>query len=94
MIDLFYIDHASPSWPMNRWVTAMMRLFKPQIIELLLERDRTVEDWQKRDPDGNVYENRELDITSHCRISVKEQIGQVNAALQCAEGGVERRWAS
>ena len=42
MVDRFCIDHANPSWPTNRWITAMMRLFKPQITALLTHRDAVV----------------------------------------------------
>ena len=59
----------------------MMKLFKPQIIELLFERDATVAAWKMRHPDRNVYEDRELDITSHCRISVEDRFNGVDAAL-------------
>lgn len=85
MIDLFRVTHAQPSWPMNRWITAMLKLFKPQISESLFERDDTVAAWQKRHPRRNVYEDRELDITSEMPISLEEQITRVNAALQSAK---------
>ena len=85
MVDLFDIDHARPSWPMNRWVTAMMILFKPQISDLLHKRDKVVAAWQKKHPDRNVYEDRELDITSNMPISVDDQIRDVIAALEAAK---------
>jgi hypothetical protein len=85
MIDLFAVTHAQPSWPMNRWVTAMLKLFKPQISELLFERDDTVAAWQKRHPRRNVYEDRELDITSEMPLSLEDQITKVDAALRSAE---------
>src|SRR3546814_9599922 len=34
LLDVFKIDHAQPSWPVNRWISAMVVLFKPQIAEL------------------------------------------------------------
>ncbi|MCI0713614.1 MAG: hypothetical protein L0154_25885 [Chloroflexi bacterium] len=90
LIDLFKIDHARPSWPVNRWITAMLTLFKPQIIELLWERDETVATWQQKHPRRNVFEDRDLDITSECRISVEEQIRQINAALRFVEANRSR----
>src|SRR3546814_10011495 len=33
LLDVFKIDHAQPSWPLNRWISAMIVLFKPQIAE-------------------------------------------------------------
>ena len=32
LLDLFEIDHAQPSWPVNRWITAVLRLFHPQVV--------------------------------------------------------------
>ena len=29
MLDRFEIDHAWPSWPANRWLGAMLRLYRP-----------------------------------------------------------------
>ena len=79
MINRFNIDHAWPSWPTNRWVGAMLRLFRPQIEWLLAERDEAVRVWQAGHPDGEVYEDRELDITSILHISVEDQIKHVRA---------------
>ncbi len=81
MLDRFEIDHAQPSWPVNRWITAMFRLFRPQIVELLRERDAVVADWQKKHPDSDVFEDRELDLPSKVGISVDEQIRAVQVRL-------------
>ena len=81
MFGRFNIDHASPSWPANRWITAMLRLFHPQIIELVYKRDVVVADWQRKYPDRDVYEDRDLEITSTMAISVGKQIAGVRAAL-------------
>ena len=81
MIDRFHIDHANPSWPSNIWVSAMLRLYLPQIIELVRKRDVTVADWRRKYPDRDVYEDRELELTSQMAISVDKQIAGVRAAL-------------
>ena len=81
MLDLFDIDHANPSWPANRWVTAMLRLFRPQIIELVRKRDVAIADWQRKYPDRDVDEDRELEITSTVATSVDKQIVGVRAAM-------------
>lgn len=84
MLDRFEMDHAWPSWPVNIWITAMMRLFRPQIEELVRERDEAVAEWQTRHPDADVFEDRGCDITSVRRISVAAQINRVNKALNSA----------
>lgn len=81
MIDRFAIDHAWPSWPTNRWITAMLQLFRPQIAHLLRERDRVVAEWAARHPDRDVYEDRALEITSILSISVERQIAALERRL-------------
>ncbi len=81
MLDRFDIDHANPSWPANRWLGAMLRLFRPQIEALILARDAAVADWARAHPATDVFEDRELEITSQLEISVEAQIAAVTAAL-------------
>jgi hypothetical protein len=74
MLDRFVIDLAYPSWPLNRWITAMLVLYRPQIVQLLRERDRRVAAWQAEHPDVDVFEDRRFEITSSLAISVPAQI--------------------
>lgn len=82
MLDHFAIDHAYPSWPTNRWITAMLRLFRPTIEALLHERDAKVAAWAARHRDRVVYEDRELETISSAAISIEMQIAAVAAALR------------
>lgn len=82
MLDRFKMDHVWPCLAVNQWITAMLRLFRPQIEELLIERDRVMARWQKKHPDRDVYEDRELDITSQCPVDVEKQIRAVERALR------------
>lgn len=84
MLDRFEMDLSWPSWPVNIWITAMLRLFRPQIVELIRERDTAVANWQKKRPDRDAFEDRGCDITSMRKISVKAQINRINAALESA----------
>ncbi len=81
MLDRFMMDMAQPSWPVNIWITNMVRLFRPEIEELVRERDKVVADWRKRYQDRDVFEDRELELTSILDISVEKQIERVNKAL-------------
>lgn len=74
MIERFEIGHAKPSWVVNRWITAMLRLFRPQIAELLKLRDAAVANWKKEHPGEDVFEDRELGLPSMLDISVDDQI--------------------
>ncbi|RMD63432.1 MAG: hypothetical protein D6826_04960 [Alphaproteobacteria bacterium] len=81
LLDYFKIDHAQPSWPVNRWITAMVRLFRPQIVALLEARDHAVASWAEQHPDRDVFEDRELEVTSYIDISVEDQVRSVARAL-------------
>ena len=82
MLDLFAITHAVPSWPTNRWISAMIRLFRPQVEWLLKERDESVRLWKMGNPDSEieVYDDRKLEVTSVLDISVEAQVKLVRAA--------------
>jgi len=82
MLDRFMMDHTYPCLAVNRWITSMIILFRPQIEVLLHERDRVVKRWQSKAPDKDVYEDRELEVTSITKIDVDKQIAAVKAALE------------
>jgi len=82
MLDAFVIDHARPSWPANRWITALVRLFRPQVENLLHQRDAAIRRWAEAHPNGNVFEDRALEVTSQVAISVEEQVAEIEAALR------------
>lgn len=81
LLDVFKIDHAQPSWPVNCWITAMVRLFKPQVADLLRARDRKVTSWQEERPGVDVFEDRDLEVTSYLDISLERQVQDVANAL-------------
>ncbi len=85
MLDRFDIDHAWPSWPTNIWLTNMIRLFKPQIIELIKERDRAIATWKDTHPGTDVFEDRELEITSYLAINIEKHINNLNAHCKVTE---------
>lgn len=81
MLDCFVVDHAFPSWPVNRWIGAMLRLFRPQIETLVRQRDKVVEAWALTHPDRDAFEDRRLEITGELSIDIDAQIAAVAAAL-------------
>ena len=93
MAALFEIGHTQPSWPVNRWLNAIFRLYRPEIAALARERDATVAAWQKQPlpldeetgaPVSSVYENRELEVTSYLKISVPDRVDAVRSAIEKA----------
>jgi len=81
MLDRFVIDHAQPSWPVNRWVSCVMRLFRPDIEALLTARDESIVRWSRDRPGRLVYEDRDLEIASQMEIDIERQLRRVEGAL-------------
>jgi hypothetical protein len=81
MLDCFVIDHARPSWPANRWITALMRMFRPQIVELLHARDAEILRRRSIAPQVNIFEDRDLEVASEMRVSIEDQIARIELAL-------------
>lgn len=82
MLDRFTIDIDHPSPLLNQWLTAMFVLFRPQIKDLLIERDRSIEKWYAQNPDSDVFEDRRLEITSSMEISLYEHIEWLDRKLE------------
>jgi hypothetical protein len=81
MAQRFAIGHARPSWPANRWITAMLGLFRPQLVWLLEERDRALSAWTKKHPGDDVIEDRRIEILSSLPVHVADQRRALDAAL-------------
>ncbi len=82
MLDNFIMDLAYPSWPVNIWITGMIQLFRPQVEDLIQERDKIVSEWEAKKPGENVYEDEELELPSLLDISVERQIKDIMRALK------------
>ena len=81
MLDDFSIEQAKPSWPVNRWVTAMVRLFRPQIEQILLERDALVAKLLKEQWQEELFEDRDRGILTEIEISVDDHMTALKKAL-------------
>ncbi len=81
MLDRFVIDHAFPSWPVNRWISSMFVLYRPQIEYLLRQRDAVIWAWAATHPGQDVFEDRELDVTSQLPISVEDTMREIEQLI-------------
>ena len=86
LLPRFRIDHAYPSWPVNRWIGAMMVLFRPHIEALLIHRDAAIGAWARAHSESDAFEDRELGVTGYLPISVEGLTREVGALA-----GVRRR---
>lgn len=82
LINLFHIDHAQPSWPVNLWISSMVQLFDPQVRALVNRRDQVITEWAENHPGASVFEDRELEVTSECDIDIDAQRMAVEKALK------------
>jgi hypothetical protein len=73
MLDRFTVAEAPSAPLLNRWLTALVQLFSPQIGALLRERDRNLAEWRQRRR-GDVFEDPRLEIASSTDIAVDEQL--------------------
>ena len=84
LTDRFNIDHARPSWATNRWITSVLRLYRPCIAELLRQRDACIQRHAAVHPDTNVYEDRALEVTSEMWTTVEDFVVELEDAMRTA----------
>lgn len=81
MLPRFRMDHTFPSWAANRWLSAAMVLFRPQILHLFAARDRIVAARAAADPARDVFEDRAFDVISELDIDVETQVAAIAHAM-------------
>ena len=98
LADRFELDLPRPSRPLNRWLGAMPRLFRPQLERLLAERDQRIAARVREiDPSGGsaairqVLEDRTLHVVSECAVSLPGQVAALETALSSRQSNAERR---
>jgi hypothetical protein len=85
MLDRFSIELARPSWPVNRWLCAVLRLYRPDILELLDERDAAIMSWRRRRRGKvHVFEDTRLEILSSLDIDPPDRLRRVERILEKA----------
>jgi hypothetical protein len=89
MLDRFAIAEVKPSETLNRWVCAVLRLFRPQIAALLRMRDETVMAWRRRRT--QVFEDPALEITSSLDIGYDAQLAFVDRIRSEPSGRIPHR---
>ncbi|MDX2145448.1 MAG: hypothetical protein SFV19_19000 [Rhodospirillaceae bacterium] len=85
LMDRFMMDTAHPSWPVNRWISAMVKLFRPDIAALLRERDERLAAYRRRNPTGDFFSNHRIEIISYRTISLKRQVRDIRRAIHRLE---------
>jgi hypothetical protein len=90
MLDRFVVTEVDPSETLNRWLGAVLRLFRPQIAELLRLRDQAVMAWRRRRR-THVFDDPALEITSSLDISIDAQFAFLDQVRSEKAGRSSRR---
>jgi hypothetical protein len=90
MLDCFAVAEPEPSAVLNRWLGAVIALFRPQIAALLQARDETVMAWRRRRR-THVLEDPRLEITSSLDIDLDAQLAFVDRVCRRSEQAGFRR---
>lgn len=80
----FEVRLDGPLLELNSWLNAMFVLFRSEIEELLIERDRVIDDCRRRNPGIDVFEDRKLDVLSQLRISLPDKIERLQQEIAMA----------
>lgn len=81
MLERFELSHDYPSPAVNRWLVAILRLFQPDIAELIRRRDAAVEARARANPRADALEDRSLEVTAAVDISVDRRVRQLRRSL-------------
>ena len=81
MLDRFELRHSWPVPEVNRWINHLLRLYQPEIVELIHRRDAAVEVRGRANPRGDALEDRSLEVTGFTEISVERRVRQLRRAL-------------
>lgn len=81
MLDRFELRHGLSAPAVNNWLNNLLRLFQPEIAELIRRRDAAVEARARANPHGDALEDRSLEITASIDISVERRVRQLRRSL-------------
>lgn len=76
----FEMDVAHPSWALNRWITAMVTLYRREIADLLVSRDALLARHAESRPGGDILDTRSLEVLSRIPIDLEQKLAEVRAA--------------
>lgn len=79
MLDRFHVGAQSGPAGLNRWISAIVALFHPQIATLLRMRDAAVMSWRRRRR-TNVFEDERLEILSSVDVDLDRQFALLDRA--------------
>ncbi len=82
MLPCFDMTLAGSRYDLHRWITAVVRLFRPQIEDLMRARDASIAAFRAAHPDEDVYESRGLSVTSEAPVDLLMQIRAIELSMK------------
>ncbi len=82
MVKNFNVEHAHPSYVVNRWLKAMLTFFEPQVDALIDERDERLMQYQQGISLKVILEDQEFDVITEEKISIDTQIRVIRNILK------------
>ena len=82
LLDRFSINHTFPSWATNRWLTAMIVLFRKHIEKLIRQREKEFERLAAEEPGTVIFENTDHEVLSEVSISIDEHVEAIDSECQ------------
>ncbi len=77
LLTTFHVDTPGLA-PLNQWLSAMLGLFRPQLLDLLQQRDQHLQAWAERTRDGvDLLDDESLEVLSATAIDVDQQLAQL-----------------
>lgn len=80
MVDQFEIGHPYPSWPSNQWVNQMLKLFRPQVEQVFLERDAFIQN--SKQPLEQLIKNKKIDVLASIAVSIPTQMAVIQELIE------------
>lgn len=90
LAEAFALDHAWPSWPVNRWITALLACYRPYLAVLLEHRDREI--MRLAEGDAEIFENREVEVIGQLPIDLPAWAVMLEDALRARRDGQATAW--
>ena len=84
LLDRFRVQTDGASALLDRWLGALVRLYRAKIGDLLRERDQAVVKWRWRWPRRNAFEDTRLEITSSVAIDLAARLAAAEAPVAAA----------
>ncbi|MEQ9813048.1 MAG: hypothetical protein RLO50_09710 [Azospirillaceae bacterium] len=81
LVDRFAIEHAQPSWPTNRWVSAVVAAFAGDIHRLIDARDAALAEAAAGRGLETVFEDREVEILSEMAVDLPARLSALTTAM-------------